>query len=133
MSKDTISERQQVRDELDWIRDLKQKDVDRIMRSPNMRGEDSSMKLVYEDCGIETNILLWRTLLSVNLYVSERPLHELRKLYIRTYIDVKDLANSVRQIAVTIGSSEKFVRESLAERPQEDPRQVKMFDKEKVS
>lgn len=120
------SERQETRQTLDWIRDMKQRDVDEVMKAPTLRGEDSSMRLVYEDCGIETNILLWRTLSSVQIYVSERPLNELRRRYVRRFFDPDNPADSVRDLAVRLGCSEKFVRDALAEDPKEDPRQEKM-------
>ncbi len=127
MDTEEISDRQKIRQELDWIRDLNQKDVGRILRAPNMRGVDSSARIIYEDCGIETNILLWRKCLGITLYISDRPVNELRKLFIRQFIAVNDLANSVRNLALTLGCSESFVRMALAEDPKSDPRQEKLF------
>jgi hypothetical protein len=121
------SERQRVRDELDWIRDLKQKDVDQVMRSQTSRGEDLSMKMIYEDAGgIETCITLWRKLTRITLHISERPLNELRKLYIRKNFAPADPDNCAKVLAVKLGVSEQFVYEALEAKPEEDPRQERL-------
>lgn len=121
------SERQRVRDELDWIRDLKQRDVDQIMRA-ELNREDPSMKMIYEDCnGIETCILLWRRLKSMQLYISETRLNNLRRLYVRRNFDAENPQVSAKELAVRLGTSEKFVYEALEAKPEEDPRQEKLF------
>lgn len=124
MAKD-LSDRQAARRTLDWIQDLKQKDVDAIMRA-DLGKEDQSMKLIYEDAGIDTCIQLWRTLCNIQLYISEARLHRLRRLYVRKNFDVDNPQGSARELAIILGTSEKFVYDSLNEDAKEDPRQVKM-------
>ena len=131
MTRTETSERQAARATLDWILDMKKRDVDEIMRTTTTRGEDSSMRMVYEDCGIETAILLWRKLSSVTIYVSERPLNELRRRYVRQNFNPDDPENCAKVLAVKLGVSEKFVYEALEEKPAEDPRQCKLFNAEK--
>ncbi len=113
MSKETISDRQRVREDLDWILDLKRREVDQIMMSQTKRGDDLSMKMIYEDCGIETCILLWRKLPRISLHISERPLNELRRLYIRRHFDADDPDTCMKTLAVKLGVSEQFVYEAL--------------------
>ncbi len=133
MAKDNgngTSDRQRVREALDWILDMKKKDVDAIMRA-ELNREDPSMKMIYEDCGIMTAILLWRKLPSMTLYTSTTRLNNLRRLCVRQNFDVTNPLGSAKELAVRLGVSEKFVYEALSEDAKEDPRQVKMFDVEK--
>jgi hypothetical protein len=126
MSKNAISERQTVRESLDWILDMKRKDVDAIMRT-ELNREDPSMKMIYEDCGIDTCILLWRTLKSMQLYISETRLNNLRRLCVRQNFDVENPQGSAKELAVRLGVSEKFIYEALSDDDKEDPRQAKLL------
>lgn len=121
------SDRQRMRESLDWIRDLKQRDVDRVLRSQVNAGEDLSMKMIYEDAGgIETCIMLWRRLSRLTLHVSERPLNELRRLYARQHFDPAEPDRCTKSLAAILNVSEQFVRESLQDDQKEDPRQEKL-------
>ena len=132
MSKETTSDRQFVREALDWIRDMKRREVEQVMKSQTNRGDDLSMKMIYEDCGIETCILLWRKLPRISLHISERPLNELRRIYVRQRFNPEDPDMCIKALAVKLGVSEQFVYEALGADEKEDPRQVNMFDKEKA-
>ncbi|MCK9420237.1 MAG: hypothetical protein M0R70_12745 [Nitrospirae bacterium] len=127
MSKETISDRQRVREELDWILDLKRREVEQVMKSQTNRGEDLSMKMIYEDCGIETCIKLWRKLPRISLHISERPLNELRRLYVRQHFNAEDPDNCIKTLAIKLGVSEQFVYEALGADEKEDPRQMKLL------
>jgi hypothetical protein len=126
MSKEALSERQKVREELDWIQDMKRKDVEAVMKSQTSKGDDLSMKMIYEDCGIDTCILLWRKLPRISLHISERPLNDLRRLYVRQHFDPGSPDFCIKALAVKLGCSEQFVYESLGADQKEDPRQEKM-------
>src|SRR3990170_1104545 len=120
---ETLSERQRMRESLDWIRDLKQKDVDRVLRSQTNNGDDLSMKMIYEDCGLETCILLWRKFARMTLHISERPVNELRRIHIRENYKPDEPEHCTKSLAAMLNVSEQFVREALFEDPKEDPRQ----------
>jgi hypothetical protein len=127
MTKETISDRQRVREELDWILDLKRREVEQVMKSQTNRGDDLSMKMIYEDCGIETCILLWRKLPRISLHISERPLNELRRLYVRQNFNADDPDTCMKTLAIKLGVSEQFVYEALGADEKEDPRQGKLL------
>ena len=126
MSKECLSERQKIREELDWILDMKRKDVEQVMKSQTNKGDDLSMKMIYEDCGIETCILLWRKLPRISLHISERPLNELRRLFVRQHYDPDSPDFCIKALAVKLDVSEQFVYEALGADEKEDPRQEKM-------
>ncbi len=126
-----LSDRQKVRESLDWIRDLKQKDVDRIMRAQSSKGDDLSMKMIYEDCGgIETCILLWLRLSRMTLHVSVRPLNALRQLYIWQNFKADDPERNAKSLAAILNCSEQFVREALTAKSKADEVKDKVTLKE---
>lgn len=113
---------------LTWILDMKKKDVDEVLRASGTRtGDDISTRLIYHYCGLEVLVHLWKNHMSTNLYISEKPLNELRKIFIRQNFDPKEPSTCIKVLATRLRVSEKFVYEALAEEPKEDPRQVKMF------
>jgi hypothetical protein len=130
VSKNSISERQQVREKLDWILDMKRKDVDAIMRT-ELNREDPSMKMVYEDLGVEYCIGLWRTMKSMQLYISETRLNNLRRLYVRQNFNVTNPLGSAKELAVRLGVSEKFIYEALSDESKSDPRQIDAFEEKR--
>ncbi len=112
---------------LTWIQDMKRRDVEEILKSGSRAGDDISTRLIYENCGLEVLVWLWKHHMSVNLYISEKPLNELRKRYIRQNFDPKEPSRCIKVLATKLKVSEKFVYEALSDDPKEDPRQVKMF------
>ncbi len=112
---------------LTWIMDMKRRDVDEVLRSGARTGDDISTRLVYEESGLEVLVHLWRNHMSTNLYISEKPLNELRKRYIRQQFDPKEPSKCIKVLATKLRVSEKFVYEALHEDPKEDPTQIKMF------
>lgn len=118
---------------LGWIGELKRRDLDEVFRS-SRNGDDTSSRLVYELSGIEVLIRLWKNHMSTALYISEKPVNELRKIYIRRFFDPKHPETCTQVIATKLKCSEQFVREALGEDPKQDPRQLDAFKgKEKVS
>ena len=113
---------------LGWIQDMKRREVDEVLTGGSSRkSEDPSMKLIYKNCGLDTVIILWENLPNLQLYISEKPLNELRRRYVRQNFDPEKSLACVKELAVLLGVSEKFIYEALAEDAKEDPRQTKMF------
>lgn len=109
-----------------WIKELKQRDLDEIFKA-SRSGDDTSTRLIYELCGIEVLMHLVKNLLSTPLYISEAPINELRKRYIRRFYKPEQPEYSVKVLSAKLRVSTQFVREALAEDARNDPRQVKMF------
>jgi hypothetical protein len=121
MAKDDDTEGQQ--GNLSWIQDMKASDLREVM---TQYGKDKS--LVYQYCRLETMLDLWENMLSVPIYVTEKPLIELRKRFARKNYDPRDPEGSVKAIALRIKASTQFVREALAEvEEKNDPRQESLF------
>ena len=114
-----------------WIQDLKRRDLEEVLRQTRT-GQDPSVRMIYEHCGIEVLIHLWKNHMSTALYISEAPLNELRKRYIRRHYEPDKPETSVKVLATKLTVSEQFVREALSEEPREDPRQEKLFKETKA-
>ena len=124
----TISDQKFARLSLDWIRDLNQQDIKRVMLSQTNNDNDLSMRMIFREAGgIETCILLWRELSTLTLHISERPLNELRRIYIRQHYKAEDPERCTKSLAYLLNVSEQFVREALTEDQKEDPRQGKLL------
>ncbi len=80
---------------LDWIRDLE---------SPE-KYLDKDMKLVFENCGIDTVISLLEGLPSINVYISSASITKAQKAYIVKFFD----GNNQKELALQIGCSERLV------------------------
>ena len=113
-----------------WIKELKQKDLDEIFRT-SRSGDDTSTRLIYELCGIEVLMHLVKNLLSTPLYISEAPINDLRKRYIRRFYKPEQPEYSVKVLSAKLRVSTQFVRDSLSEDPKQDTRQLDAF-KEKI-
>jgi hypothetical protein len=104
---------------MDWIAELKPSEIEARL--------NKDMALVYQECGLETAMLLWEKLSGLNIYVSERALFELRRLYIRRYHNAADPHKDKKALAVKLKVSEKFVQETLATTEAKDDRQAKLL------
>jgi hypothetical protein len=109
-----------------WIGDLKRRDLDEVLKQPRT-GAEPSVRTIYELSGIEVLIRMWVNHMSTALYISEAPLNDLRRRYIRRFYDPNKPETSVKILATKLTCSEQFVRETLDSDPREDPRQVKLF------
>ena len=98
---------------MEWLYDMKAHDVHEVLMAGNSAGDDSSVRLIYELCGLDVLVSLWQNLPSISFYVSIKSLNDLRKLYIRQNYKPNDPLKSVKVLAATLHVSEQFVRESL--------------------
>ena len=72
-------------------------------------------------------MILWEKLSGLNIYVSERALFELRRIYIRRYHNSADPHADKKALAVKLKVSEKFVQEALASSEVKDDRQANLL------
>ena len=86
---------------LDWLKQLDQEEILKYLTN--------DAKLIYEYCGLEVLITLWEKLSSINLYLSDKPLMDLRRGYVRKHYEETPAGNNSKQLAVTLGVSEQFV------------------------
>lgn len=115
---------------LAWIKELPERDIERIFRSTRT-GDDPSTRMIYELCGLEVYLHLAKSLISTPLYISEAPINEARKLFIRTFYNPDQPETSVKVLSVRLRVSTQFVRDTLADDTKEDSRQLDAF-KEKA-
>lgn len=104
---------------LEWLHEIEWQDV-----------LDKDTALIAESCGPEILMRLWEELPNMSLYISEVPLNEARRRYVRhmaaeaarqgKQIDVK-------RLAVKLAVSERFVFAALATTDKKDERQEKLF------
>ncbi|MCA0447671.1 MAG: hypothetical protein LCH54_15725 [Bacteroidetes bacterium] len=70
-------------------------------------------KLVLDNCGPETVKQLWWKLQGIAIYPSQTAINDAMRAYMRKKFD----GTNYKEIAVTLGVSERFVREVLAKNP----------------
>lgn len=105
---------------LNWIRDLDEPE----------KYLDKDMKLVYENCGIDTVISLLEGLPSINVYISSASVTKAQKAYIVKHFD----GNNQKELALEIGCSERLVfkvtKEAQQQRHEEQKKksQTSMFE-----
>jgi len=86
---------------LDWMRDLDEPE----------KYLDKDMKLVFENCGIDTVISLLEGLPSINVYISSASVTKAQKAYIEKHFD----GNNQKKLALEIGCSERLVFQTTKE------------------
>lgn len=72
------------------------------------------LKMIDEYCGREVLISLLENFGSMTLYISQKPLSEARRRYVRKHFDGKN----VKELCRILDCSERFVYEALAEKNQ---------------
>jgi hypothetical protein len=88
--------------DLNWVKEIEFADV--------LKKHNGDLELIAEFCGIDTLIKLWENFPSMSLYISVKPLHELRRRYIQKFYDgPRDL----HRLAVKLGVSDRFMYETL--------------------
>lgn len=80
---------------LEWMRNLEEPE----------KYLDKDLRLVYENCGIDTVISLLEGLPSINVYISSASVTKAQKAYIVKYFD----GNNQKELALEIGCSERLV------------------------
>lgn len=117
MSKEDVNTAQTVEKEsrelMEWLYDMKARDVHDVLTKRNRSGDDAAVRLVYEHCGLDVLVSLWHNLSGITIYISEKALNDLRKLYIHQNYKPNDPLTSVKVLAAKLRVSEQFVRESL--------------------
>lgn len=105
---------------MDWLDELKREEIDAML--------NKDMALVAQECGIKTAKILWEKLSGLNIYVSEKSLFDLKRLYIRRYHNPLDPHCDKKALAVKLGVSEEFVKKALATvDDKNEPRQEKLL------
>jgi Mor family transcriptional regulator len=94
---------------MDWIREVEIEDL-----------LERDTQLIAEYCGIDVLLKLWECLPGLNLYISTKPLIEAKKRYIRKFYDGKN----VKQIALILGVSERFVYEVIGGKHREKKQKI---------
>ena len=103
-----------------WIKDLEFKDIRDLIKG--------DAALVYTRCGLHVLIPLLAELPGIPLYLSEKPLFEIKKRYIRKFHDRTDPERNAKALAVLLGVSERFVQMALAETDEHDDRNGDLFE-----
>jgi len=103
----------------EWIDELEPEEIEARL--------NKDMALVYQECGLETAKLLWEKLAGLNIYVSEKSLFDIKRLYIRRFHNAADPKCDKKALAIRLKVSEKFVQECLSSADEgADPRQGKL-------
>jgi hypothetical protein len=87
----------------------------------------SDMALIHDHCGLAVMCSVSTQLSSLHLYISEKPIFEAKKRFIRQYHNPRDEKFNTKAIAVLLGVSTKFVDEALADVAEKDERQEKLL------
>lgn len=91
-----------------WYEEIELKEiVEQLEKDP---------RLIYEHAGLHVLMILWERLPGLSLYLSEKKLFEVKRIYVRQKYNVDDPRYSVKSIAARLGVSEKFVQTALYEK-----------------
>ncbi len=82
---------------MNWIKELSEREIQEAL--------EGDLQLVYEHCGLDILCLIWQNFSGLNIYVSTKPLRALQKIYIKKYYN----GHNIKEIAIKLGVSEKFV------------------------
>ncbi|NTU42936.1 MAG: hypothetical protein HGA78_07765, partial [Nitrospirales bacterium] len=104
----------------DWITEVELEDL--------LEGDAA---LIHDHCGLDVLLSLLENLPGITLYLSEKPLFEAKKRYIRKVFDRTNPQASAKALAIKLKVSERFVYEALATTDKKDDRQQSMFHTEK--
>lgn len=86
---------------LDWIKEIEIYDL-----------LSSDSQLIYDHCGPDVLLKLWRCIPGLHIYVSTKPLVEAKKRYIRAFHTV----GNTKQLALLLKVSERFVYDALGDK-----------------
>ena len=95
---------------MSWINEIETEDL--------MTGD---LKLIADSCGHDVAILLLHRLPKCNLYISEKPLFEAKKRYIRKHFN----GSNVKDLAILLRVSEQFIYNCINQRT--SPNQTDLF------
>jgi len=97
---------------LEWLNEI---DIEDLLTNDS--------RLIYEHCGLDVLMKLWECLPGLNLYISTKPLVEAKRKYIRKFYN----GANVKQLALKLDVSERFVYESLQQTDSRDDRQERLI------
>lgn len=104
---------------LEWLKDIKIADL-----------LDNDTALIYEACGESVLFMLWEKLPNMPLYISERPLNDAKRRWIRKKFSEahkKGEQLDVKRTARILDVSTRFVELALATTEKKDERQIDAF------
>lgn len=104
--------REKIGGEMHWIKEI---DIEDLLNNDS--------QLIYEHCGLDVLLKLWECVPGLNIYVSTKPLVEAKKRYIRKF----HTGDNVKQLALLLDVSERFVYETLSATEDKDDRQGKLI------
>ncbi len=104
---------------LNWINELEEDDIQQHL--------EKDVQLIFQECGLETLCLLWEKLSGINLYISEKSLFAVKRVYIRRYHNPADPQFNNKALAVKLNVSEEFVKKTLVTTDETDDRQGKLY------
>lgn len=97
---------------MDWIKEIEIEDL-----------LTNDSRLIYEHCGTEVLLMLWQRLPNLNLYISTKPLMELKKRYIKKFYN----GSNLKQLAALLEVSDRFIYDVIAGNGVTDERQGKLI------
>jgi hypothetical protein len=104
---------------LNWLDELGKEEIEAML--------NKDMALVYQECGLATAKILWEKLSGLNIYISEKSLFDIKRVYIRRYHNPADPQFNNKALAVRLNVSEEFVKKALATTDEKDDRQGKLL------
>lgn len=98
----------------EWLKEIP---IDDLVNS------NSDMQVIAESCGMDVLLSLMVNLSKMGFYISERPLTEAKKRYIRKHYGPM----TAKELARLLDVSDRFVFETVSTTDGRDERQQKMF------
>jgi len=101
---------------MEWIKEIEFEDL-----------LEKDAALIFQHCGPDVLFILLQNVPGITLYLSEKPLFEMKKRYIRKVFKKDDPDCNAKALAVKLKVSEKFVYEALPDTKIVDDRQCKLL------
>ncbi len=105
--------------ELTWLKELPKEEIEKNLTL--------DIKMIYEACGMDVLVILWKNLGGLQFYLSEAPLMELKKIYARKFYHSGPDGNNAKQLAVTLGVTDRFIFSAQVDKNGSLPDDPKLF------
>lgn len=101
---------------LEWLKQIPKEDLEKYL--------SKDIRMIYEACGMDVLVTLWKNLGGLQFYLSTAPLNELKKIYARKHYN----GDNAKELAITLGVTDRFIFAAQVDKNGSLPDDPKLFD-----
>jgi len=102
-------------EKLAWLKSIKEEDIVKNLSNDTL--------LIYEECGIEVLIKLWEKFGGMPFYISNGPLNNLKRIYIKKNYS----GDNLKRLAMELNVSQRFILQASSDSNGCSPDDPKLF------